>query len=66
MIFCIYYYKDLMRFYLLGLYILIINIDLGSLCILIFIIIILLKRKCIDSKFVGVMIVLLMYMTAHD
>ena len=51
-----------MRFCLLELYILMTSVGLGSLRVLIFIIIMSLKGKCNDSKFVDVIIVLLMYM----
>ena len=66
MILYIYYHKNIMRFCLLELYILMININLESFYILIFIIIILLKEKCNDLKFVDVIIILLIYMIDHD
>ena len=56
----------MMRFCLLGLYILMINVDLRLFHVMIFIIIILLKEKCIDLKFVDIMIILLIYMIDHD
>ena len=43
-----------------------ISVDLGLLRVVIFIAVISLKRKCIGSKFVDVMIVLLIYMTDRD
>ena len=55
----------MMRFCLLELYILMMNVDLGLLRVVIFIIILSLKGKCIDLKFVDIMIVLLIYMIDH-